>query len=63
MPELTRAALTGVFFLAWATGVGGYVAIAVVAPVATRTLATGQRVSFFRSRGRSYLGVGSRRWS
>lgn len=51
--------LLGVFTLASCVWVGGYVAIAVVARVARRTLEPGQRVAFFRGLGRSYLLVGA----
>jgi len=59
MSDPTRAILLGVFTLASCIWVGGYVAIAVVARVATRTLEPVQRVSFFHSLGRSYLLVGT----
>jgi hypothetical protein len=39
--------------------VGGYVAIGVVARVATNTLEPMQRVAFFRGLGRSYLPIGA----
>jgi hypothetical protein len=58
MSATTRAILLGVFMLASCIWVGGYVAIALVARVATRTLAPGQRVAFFRALGRSYVLVG-----
>lgn len=58
MSDTVQAALTGVFTLASCIWVGGYVAIAVVARVATRTLEPAQRVVFFRALGRSYLLVG-----
>jgi uncharacterized membrane protein len=58
MSDTTRAALLGVFTLASCIWVGGYVAIAVVARVAARTLDPAQRVAFFRGLGRSYLLVG-----
>lgn len=58
MSEVARATLLTVFGLASCTWVGGYVAIAVVARVASRTLAPAQRVAFFRALGRSYLRVG-----
>jgi uncharacterized membrane protein len=59
MGETTRAFLLGVFMLASCVWVGGYVAIAVVARVAVRTLEPAQRVAFFRGLGRSYLRVGA----
>lgn len=58
MSATSQAILLGVFTLASCVWVGGYVAIAVVARVATRTLEPGQRVAFFRTLGRSYLLVG-----
>ena len=59
MSETTRAALLGVFTLASCIWMGGYVAIAVVAKVAARTLHPAQRVVFFRVLGRSYLLIGA----
>jgi hypothetical protein len=59
MTDTTRAALLGVFTLSSCIWVGGYVAIAVVARVAARTLCPAQRVVFFRGLGRSYLLVGA----
>ncbi len=58
MSDTVRAVLLGVFTLGSCVWVGGYVAIAVVARVATRTLEPAQRVAFFRGLGRSYLLVG-----
>jgi uncharacterized membrane protein len=58
MSDTTRAVLLGVFALAAAIWVGGYVAIAVVARVATRTLPPAQRVALFRGLGRSFGVVG-----
>ena len=58
MSATSQAILLGVFTLASCIWVGGYVAIAVVAQVATHTLEPGQRVTFFRGLGRSYLLVG-----
>lgn len=58
MSDTTRAVLLGVFTLASSVWVGGYVAIAVVARVASRTLTPQQRIAFFRGLGRSYLLVG-----
>jgi uncharacterized membrane protein len=58
MSATTQAVLLGVFTLASCIWVGGYVAIAVVARVATRTLVPGQRVAFFRALGRLYLLLG-----
>lgn len=58
LSDTSTATLLGVFTLASCIWVGGYVAIAVVAGVATRTLAPVQRVTFFRGLGRSYLYVG-----
>lgn len=53
-----EAALSVLLVLAAAVWVGGYLAIAVVARVATRTLESAARVSFFRGLGRAYLLVG-----
>ncbi len=58
MSDTTQAILLGVFILSSCIWVGGYIAIAVVARVATRTLVPGQRVAFFRALGRSYLLLG-----
>jgi len=58
MSDTTQAIVLGVFTLASCIWVGGYVAIAVVARVATNTLEPPQRVAFFRGLGRSYLRVG-----
>jgi hypothetical protein len=55
----STAALTGVLVTAAAVWVGGLVAIAVVARVASRTLEPAARVSFFRGLGRSYGVVGT----
>ncbi|WP_033295021.1 hypothetical protein [Amycolatopsis jejuensis] len=52
------AALLSVLILATSIWVGGYVAIAVVARVASATLDAATRVAFFRSLGRAYLRVG-----
>lgn len=57
--DTTRAVLLGVFALASCVWVGGYVTIAVVARVATRTLQPAQRVVFFRGLGQSYLRLGA----
>lgn len=59
MSDTSRAILIGIFTLASCIWVGGYVAIAVVARVASRTLEPAQRVAFFRALGRSYLLVGA----
>ena len=58
MIDTTRAVVLGVFTLASCVWVGGYVAIAVVARVAARTLEPAHRVAFFRGLGRSYLRLG-----
>lgn len=58
MTDTTKAVLLGVFTLASCIWVGGYVAIAVVARAAARTLEPTARVAFFRALGRSYLLVG-----
>lgn len=59
MSDTTRAVLLGVFTLSSSIWVGGYVAIVVVARVATSTLERAQRVAFFRRLGRAYLWVGA----
>lgn len=59
MSDTAQAVLLGVFTLASCVWVGGYVAIAVVARVAARTLEPASRVAFFRALGRSYLFVGT----
>jgi uncharacterized membrane protein len=59
MSDTSQAILLGVFTLSSSVWVGGYVAIAVVARVATRILDLGQRVAFFRVLGRSYGVLGS----
>lgn len=59
MSDTTRAVLVGVFILASCVWVGGYVAIAVVARIATRTLDAAHRVAFFRALGRAYLSIGA----
>lgn len=58
MSGTMRAVVLGLFTLASGVWVGGYVAIVVVARVATRTLTPAHRVAFFRALGRAYLGVG-----
>ncbi|MEO6203815.1 MAG: hypothetical protein ABIO67_00290 [Mycobacteriales bacterium] len=55
----TTTALSGVLILATSVWIGGLVAIAVVARVATRTLDPGARVAFFRDLGRTYGVVGT----
>ena len=59
MSNATEAILLGVCLLASCIWVSGYVAIAVVARTAVRTLSAPQRVAFFRSLGRSDLRVGA----
>lgn len=58
MSATAHAILLGVFVLSSCIWMGGYIAIAVVARVATKTLDTGQRVAFFRALGRSYIRLG-----
>jgi hypothetical protein len=55
MTDTVRAVLLGVFTSSSCVWVGGFVAIAVVARVAGRTLGSMQRVRFFRELGRSYV--------
>lgn len=59
MSDTAQAVLVGVFALTSCVWVGGYVAIGVVARVATHTLEPAQRVTFFRGLGRAYLPVGA----
>ncbi len=59
MSDSAAAAVTGLLITATAVWVGGLVAIAVVARVASRTLEPAARVSFFRGLGRSYGIVGT----
>ena len=59
MNDTARAVLLGVFTLTSCVWVGGYVAIGVVARVATRTLEPRQKIAFFRGLGRSYLPIGA----
>ena len=59
MNDTARAVLLAVFTLTSCVWVGGYVAIGVVARVATRTLDPVQKVAFFRGLGRSYLPIGA----
>ncbi|MEO9138677.1 MAG: hypothetical protein ABI345_06375 [Jatrophihabitans sp.] len=59
MTDTTQTILLIVFSVSSSIWVGGYVAVAVVARVATRALEPGQRVAFFRALGRSYLRLGA----
>ena len=59
MSPTATAVLSGVLILATSVWVGGLVAIAVVARVASRTLSPGARVAFFRALGRAYGVVGT----
>jgi uncharacterized membrane protein len=56
--DTTEAIVLAVLVLATSIWVGGYVAIAVVARVATTTLDAASRVAFFRALGRLYFWVG-----
>ena len=58
MSEAAQGALTAALVVATSIWLGGYVAIVVVARVATATLEPGGRVALFRSLGRAYLRVG-----
>lgn len=58
MPDPVEAVAVAVLVLTTSIWIGGYVAIVVVARAAAATLDAGSRVAFFRSLGRSYLGVG-----
>lgn len=55
----TNGVLTGLLIVSTSVWVGGLFAIAIVARVASRTLDTAGRVSFFRALGRSYGIVGT----
>lgn len=59
MSDTGRGILLGFFILATSIWLGGYVAIAVVARVATRTLSAQARVAFFRGLGRIYAFLGT----
>jgi uncharacterized membrane protein len=56
---IVQATVTTLFVLGSSIWIGGYVAIAVVARVARRTLEPARRVAFFRALGRAYLLVGT----
>lgn len=58
MSYAVEAIVLAVFVLATSIWIGGYVAIAVVARTATTTLSPAERVTFFRSLGRTYFWVG-----
>jgi uncharacterized membrane protein len=58
MPETARTALTAACLLAGTIWVGGFVAIFVVARVASATLSPADRVRFFKLFGRRYGVVG-----
>jgi uncharacterized membrane protein len=58
MSDTAEATVLAVFVLATSIWIGGYVAIAVVARVASSALDPGRRVEFFRSLGRSYFRLG-----
>lgn len=55
---MTRAFLVAVEILAASVWIGGLVTIGIVAQVVRRQFEPATRVSFFRSLGRRYLGVG-----
>lgn len=59
MSQTTTATLTGLLIFGTSIWLGGLVAIAVVARVATRTLDSAARVGFFRGLGRVYGIVGT----
>jgi uncharacterized membrane protein len=59
MSDGAEVVVACVLVLAAAVWVGGFVAIGVVARVSVRTLGPADRVAFFRSLGRVYLGVGT----
>ncbi|MGH3263491.1 MAG: hypothetical protein ACRDNS_16025 [Trebonia sp.] len=54
LPRPAEASLTAVLVLGTSVWIGGLVAIFVVARVAHATLATADRVAFFRGLGRAY---------
>jgi len=58
MSSAVHAIVLTVFILASCIWVGGYIAIAVVARVASATLDPQRRIVFFQALGRSYLRVG-----
>lgn len=57
--DTAEAIVLSVFVFAVSIWIGGYVAIAVVARASTATLGAAERVTFFRSLGRSYFWVGA----
>lgn len=59
MTDTTTATLTGLLIFGTSVWVGGLIAIAVVARVATATLEPAARVGFFRGLGRAYGIVGT----
>ncbi|HET8599972.1 MAG TPA: hypothetical protein VFL99_06570 [Segeticoccus sp.] len=59
MSHTAAAAVTGLLIFAASVWLGGYVAIAVVARVATSTMEPATRATFFRGLGRSYGVVGT----
>jgi hypothetical protein len=59
MSHDTTSALTGLLILAASIWIGGFVALVVIARVASRTLPATTRVEFFRGVGRSYGQVAS----
>jgi len=59
MPDAVRTTLAALLALAGSVWVGGFVALVVVARVATQTLGPAERVAFFRRLGRVYGVVGN----
>lgn len=59
MAATTRATLTGLLVFGTSVWVGGLIAIAVVARVASATLEPAARVAFFRGLGRRYGIIGT----
>lgn len=59
MSHAAESIVLAVFIIATSIWVGGYIAIAVVAQAALRTLDAAMRVAFFRSLGRMYFWVGT----
>lgn len=58
MSRFVDVLLLSTCLLATSVWIGGYVAVAVVAQTAARTLDAAQRVGFFRVLGRAYLPIG-----
>lgn len=59
MSTTAQTVVLSILLLSGSVWVGGFVAIAVVARTASRTLEPAQRIAFFRTLGRTYLKVGT----